>query len=514
MRMTGTITPDRARLSRRDRLSAAVSGLVVALVWSTAFSAHAQLVIAHRGASYDAPENTLAAFRLAWEKGADGIEGDFYLTKDRRIVCIHDAGTGRTAGVELDVADSTLAELRKLDVGRYRGEQFAGERIPLIEDVLATVPAGKKIFIEVKCGPEIVPYLREVLARSKLQPEQTCVISFDKEVVAASKRQIPRVKAYWLTGFRENPDTGSWEPSLEEVLRTAEETRADGVDLNAQRQVVDAGFVKRLRGAGLEFHCWTVNDPAVAGCFQLLGVDSITTDRPDYIRQNLLTAGLWEHLQVHLRLDGDLEDTSGHGRHGTVAAAKGAGAVFCEAVFGQGLDLSARGAAVAVRYRLPEAGAVSLWYYARDWYNYQTVLDNAVGPDDWEMWIYETGQIRFRTHHKGKARIVHQLHPTGDVNEWHHFVVTWDRRDRSRQAVRLYVNGRLAASSDWQGSPWLEPGATFYLAGGNGNTKGNGVWDDVAVFDVALQPGDVQRIMDFGAGSLRPADVVAQKRRR
>ncbi len=484
---------------RTDR----VLWLAVALVACMTFSANAQLVIAHRGASYDAPENTLAAFNLAWEKGADGVEGDFYLTKDRRIVCIHDPSTKRTAGVELDVAGSTLAELRELEVGRYRGEQFAGERIPVIEDVLATVPTGKRIFIEVKCGPEIIPYLREVLAKSNLEPEQTCVISFNKDVVAASKKQIPHVKAHWITGFRKNPDTGSWEPSLEEVLRTAGEIHADGVDLNAHRQVMDAGFVKRLRDAGLEFHCWTVNDPAVAGRFQLLGVDSITTDRPDYIRQNLLTVGLCEHLQVHLRLDGDLEDASGHGRHGTlIATASEKGGTYCKAVFGQGLDLSAKDAAVAVGYRLPEAGAVSLWYYARDWYNYQTVLDNAVGPDDWEMWIYETGQIRFRTHHQSKAHIVHQFHPTGDVNEWHHLVVTWDRRDRSGQAIRLYVNGRLAASSDWQRSPWLEPGSTFYLAGGN-NSKGNGIWDDVAVFDVALEPSDVKMIMDFGAGRVK-----------
>lgn len=484
------------------KLRSVVFWLAVALASSVAFPANAQLVIAHRGASYDAPENTLAAFNLAWEKGADGIEGDFYLTKDRQIVCIHDADTARTAGRKLDVAGSTLDQLRRLDVGRYRGEQFTGERIPLIEEVLATVPAGKKILIEVKCGPEIVPYLRDVLAKSKLDPEQTCVIAFDKDVIAATRKQISHIKAYWLAGFRKNEDTGAWEPSLEEVLRTAKEIDADGADLIANRQVVDAGFVKRLRNAGLEFHCWTINDPADAGHFQLLGVDSITTDRPDYIRRNLLTAGLRDHLQVHLGLDGDLKDTSGNGCHGTLVATKDDGVVFRRAVFGQGLDLSAKDAAIAVPYRLPEAGSISLWYHARDWYNFQTVLDNAAGPDDWEMWIYETGEIRFRTNHESKARIVHQFHPTGDANEWHHLVVTWDRRDRSRQAVRLYVNGNLAASSSWKRSPWLEPGATFYLAGGNNSSKGNGIWDDVAVFDVALRPGDVKRIMDFGVISI------------
>ena len=86
----------------------------------------AQQVIAHRGASYDAPENTLAAFRLAWQQGADGIEGDFYLTADGEIVCLHDSDTGRTGDRKLSVGQSTLAELRKVDVGGMaRARNFA-----------------------------------------------------------------------------------------------------------------------------------------------------------------------------------------------------------------------------------------------------------------------------------------------------------------------------------------------------------------------------------------------------
>src|ERR1700686_17426 len=100
-------------------------------------------LIAHRGASHDAPENTLAAFRLAWEAGADGIEGDFRLTRDGEIVCIHDPTTGRPAGVGLSVADTTLACLRELDVGALHGARWIGERIPPIQEVIATVPPGK-----------------------------------------------------------------------------------------------------------------------------------------------------------------------------------------------------------------------------------------------------------------------------------------------------------------------------------------------------------------------------------
>ncbi len=245
------------------------------------------LIVAHRGASHFAPENTLAAFRRAWEEGADVIEGDFYLTADGHIVCIHDRTTKKTAGVELDVAKSTLAELRQLDVGRWKDERFAGERIPTIEEVLAIVPPNKSILIEVKCGPEIVPKLKEALEAAQLKPQQTKVIAFDERVVASTKRLIPEIKAYWLVRYKEQPN-GGFEPTAADVMRTLARVRADGLDTHANEQVVDADFVKMLRMAGLEFHTWTVNDPSVAEHFRMLGVDSITTDRPGFLREKLM----------------------------------------------------------------------------------------------------------------------------------------------------------------------------------------------------------------------------------
>src|SRR6478752_5983209 len=135
---------------------------VTALALSAALPATADdrpvEIVGHRGASYDAPENTVASVKLAWEQKADAAEFDVYRTKDGKIVVIHDKDTKRTAGgVNKVVAESTLAELRALDVGKWKGEKYAGERIPTLAEVLATVPAGKKVFIEVKPGPEVVP---------------------------------------------------------------------------------------------------------------------------------------------------------------------------------------------------------------------------------------------------------------------------------------------------------------------------------------------------------------------
>ncbi len=246
-------------------------------------------IIAHRGASYDAPENTLAAFELAWEQGADGIEGDFYLTADGHVVCIHDRTTKRTTGgkTDRDVRSATLAELRRLDVGRWKDERFAGQRIPTLAEVLAVVPTGKKIYVEIKAGPEMVEPVRRIVAESALRPEQVVVIAFNAEVVAETRRRMPNVKAYWLTGYRRNDETGVWSPTLEQVLATLDRSSAHGLSTNANTAVVDEAFVAALRERGHEFHTWTVNDSAPARRFRELGVDSITTDRPGWLREQL-----------------------------------------------------------------------------------------------------------------------------------------------------------------------------------------------------------------------------------
>ncbi|MHB8951571.1 MAG: glycerophosphodiester phosphodiesterase [Pirellulaceae bacterium] len=249
--------------------------------------AEAQMIVAHRGASEEAPENTLAAFRLAWELGADAIEGDFYLTRDGHMVAIHDETTQRTAGVDLRVADATLAQLQALDVGTWKADRFRGERIPTLEQVLALVPLGKKIFVEIKCTAEVVPKLHTILRESCVPLDQIVVISFHEVVITQCKQQMPQVPAYWLTGYTQQESTGTWSPSREEVLRILQRSGADGLDTEGNRQVVDRAFVEQLRARGLGFHVWTLDDPADARYFQHLGVDSITTNRPAAIRAAL-----------------------------------------------------------------------------------------------------------------------------------------------------------------------------------------------------------------------------------
>ena len=258
--------------------------LLGALCSSAANQGETWLIVAHRGASDLAPENTLAAFNLAWELGADVIEADFYLTADGHIVAHHDETTKRTAGVNRPVAKQTLAELKKHDVGAWKHSRFAGERIPTLQEVLATIPAGRAIFIEIKTDATIAPALAESIRSSDLDPRQVTVIAFDKEVIASFKGILPKTRALWLTKIKETRP-GIWRPTAQQIVKTATRIRADGVDLEARPEAIDEAFIRTLRAAGLEIHVWTVNDAKLAQRMIDLGVDGITTDRPGWLRR-------------------------------------------------------------------------------------------------------------------------------------------------------------------------------------------------------------------------------------
>lgn len=241
----------------------------------------AQLIVAHRGASHDAPENTLAAFQLAWQQGSDGIEGDFYLTADGKIVCIHDRDTERTAGRKLVVEQSTLNELQKLEYGGWKDKKYKGEPIPTFEQVLQTVPDGKTFVIELKSKKAIAPVLAAELKRLDTKSIQLLIISFDEETVMACKKLMPSTKVHWLTSFDNKKNGAVYEPTAPQIAATVRRLGADGVGMKADRAVVDAEFVKQLTEGGCsEFHLWTVDEIDDAEFFQGLGAQGITTNRP------------------------------------------------------------------------------------------------------------------------------------------------------------------------------------------------------------------------------------------
>jgi len=261
---------------------------------------NAQLIVAHRGASFEAPENTRAAFLLAWEKSADAIEGDFYLTRDCKIVCTHDSTTERLCDVNLSVTQSTLAQLQQLDVGSWKDRSFSHQRMPSLREVLKLVPSDKSMFIEIKSGPEIVPFLKRRFAEQCISPCNTFVISFNENVIRSVKEQMPRYCAYWLVGFHKDEHSGKWAPSIEDVIATAKGIGADGVDLNANTEVVNAEAVDRCHRSGLSVHVWTVDNLDKAIELQEMGVDSITTNRSDILRKRLFQTASSSRLDTRL----------------------------------------------------------------------------------------------------------------------------------------------------------------------------------------------------------------------
>lgn len=262
-----------------------------AAFWSfcTSFATltHGQLIVAHRGASADAPENTIVAFRLAWEQNADAIEGDFHLTADGQVVCMHDKTTERTGDVELKVAESTLDELRKLDVGSWKSTEFAGERIPTLTEVLATVPAGKIMLIEIKSGPEILPAVKSILEQTNVPWSNLRIISFKRGVVERAKQLLPEIESYWLVDFKWDKKLKHWYPTVEHAIGVGSEIGADGLDVRANEPVLTEKFTRLCDQAGFSMHAFTVDDTSVALKLQQLGFDSITTNKPGFIRKAL-----------------------------------------------------------------------------------------------------------------------------------------------------------------------------------------------------------------------------------
>lgn len=242
-------------------------------------------IIAHRGASHDAPENSLAAFRLGWEQGADAVELDIRLSRDGHVVVMHDATTRRTGGCDKPVAEQSMDELVKLDIGSWKDPKWAGERIPNLTGVLATVPPGKKVFIEIKCGPEILPALGKDLESSVLKPEQIVLIGFNAGTLRMTRRQFPKARIYWLVACKQALESGKL-PELAELVQQARTSGFDGLNLDYHFPV-DTSIASRVHSAGLGLYCWTVDDPRVAATWKAAGVDGITTNRPAWLRASL-----------------------------------------------------------------------------------------------------------------------------------------------------------------------------------------------------------------------------------
>ena len=240
-------------------------------------------IIAHRGGADEAPENTIAAAKLALANGADAIEGDVHLTKDGRLVVIHDLNTQRTTGVEGKIEEMTLAELKTLDAGRSKGQKFSGEKIPTPDELLALIPDGKRLIMEIKQNAETIAGLKSALEQSGKKSAQLQIICAKHAILERVKKELPECSTLWLPVYRDKK-TGNVS-NLENVLKQAVAAGINGLLL--KDWPVDAAFTAKVHAAGLKLYISTVNDAAFAREFKKIGIDGVTSDRPGWLRQEL-----------------------------------------------------------------------------------------------------------------------------------------------------------------------------------------------------------------------------------
>ena len=244
---------------------------------SAGMAAYSQVkIIAHRGASWLAPENTVASANLAWEKGADAVETDIYLTKDNKVICIHDSNTKRTTGQDFKVAETDSKVLRKLDAGSFKDEKYKGEKLPFLKEIIKTVPEGKELVVEIKCKSEVLPYLEKIVRRYQNKITIT-FICFDFPTISDTKKVFPSNSCYWLCS---NPEL------LEKNISLVAPAGLEGISLSWN--IINESVIRKAADLKLEVYSWTVDDPVEAKRLISLGVKGITTNRPGWLNEKIL----------------------------------------------------------------------------------------------------------------------------------------------------------------------------------------------------------------------------------
>jgi len=238
------------------------------------------LNIAHRGASGHAPENTMAAFRLAVEQSADWIELDVHQTADGHLVVLHDFSMRRTAGDRRTVRELTLEQVRKLEVGAWREEAYRGERVPTLDEVLAFAENPVRVFIELKRGspfyPAIERRLLETIARHSAK-DRVAISSFDLAALKTLRGLDPEISLGLLTR-KTRP---------REILDEAKSLKVQSIHISTHR--LSKNILMQAHANRLPVYVYTVNRLSLMKRYLAMGADGLFTNYPDRLRDLLRT---------------------------------------------------------------------------------------------------------------------------------------------------------------------------------------------------------------------------------
>lgn len=254
-----------------------ISIMLTVMLASATFAQNEVAIVGHRGASYLAPENTLASYNLAWELDVLAAECDIMLTKDKQVILFHDKKGKRLTGVDFEVKEVNYSEINKLSINLKETnlDKYSGEKIPLLSEVLSSLPEGRTLVIEIKTGPEILPYLEEVI-KDHWKSGNIAFIAFDFETILATKEIYPQIPCYYLSAFKAD---------INKKFEAIKSSKLNGVNL--RHKIIDKELVQKFKAIDKNVWCWTVNDPEDAKKLIADGVTAITTDRPEWLKKSL-----------------------------------------------------------------------------------------------------------------------------------------------------------------------------------------------------------------------------------
>jgi glycerophosphoryl diester phosphodiesterase len=230
-------------------------------------------IFAHRGASGDAPENTISSFQLAVTQGAHAVELDAKLSSDGEIVVIHDRTLKRTTDGDGYIHQTTYANLRSLDAGSWFSEKYAGEKIPLLEEVLEAV--AKQVFVNIevtnyKTPRDILPFEIAKLVKRMGLDERVLFSSFLPRNLQILKDLLPNTPVALLT----EPKIYFLTQWLGIAKRTSPEIQ------HPYHSDVNETMLKKAHEQGKRIHTWTVNKEVDMKRLFAMGVDGVFTDYP------------------------------------------------------------------------------------------------------------------------------------------------------------------------------------------------------------------------------------------
>jgi glycerophosphoryl diester phosphodiesterase len=265
-----------------------VSGQTVSVMPVQSMPVQHWMNIAHRGASFLAPENTLIAYRIAISAGANGAECDVYSTADGVLVLSHDRTTKRTmGGGDQDITKLNFEDIRKFDAGHWKGKQFQNEKVPTLDEYLALLKGTScHPVIEIKMDGIEQPVLDAIYKHNMIN--ETAIIAFSTNVVKKIRQLEPNICVAFL--YSENlKDKGTAEENADRLFETLirYSKELDTVVLDLAHSILSEKLVKKLKDAGIHVWCWTVNDTKRMETLLDWGVESITTGRPELFNEVL-----------------------------------------------------------------------------------------------------------------------------------------------------------------------------------------------------------------------------------